>query len=71
MPVIKVEMFSGRTLDQKRAIAKAMTDSFVAASGATAQSVQIIFTEVSQDDWAVAGEICSDRAAAVARSANK
>ncbi len=71
MPVIKIEMFPGRTLDQKRAIAKAVTDSFVDSAKATPQSVHIIFNEVAQDDWAVAGELCSDRAAAAAQAEKK
>lgn len=71
MPVIKIEMFPGRTLDQKRAIAKAVTDSFVESAKATPQSVHIIFSEVAQDDWAVAGELCSDRAATAAQAEKK
>lgn len=64
MPVINIQMFSGRTLDQKRAIAKSVTQSFIDAAGGNPQSVHVIFTEVEQDHWAVAGELCSDRAAA-------
>lgn len=71
MPIIKIEMFPGRTLEQKRAIAKAVTDSFVESAKATPQSVHIIFSEIAQDDWAVAGELCSDRAAAAAALAEK
>ncbi|WP_137113792.1 tautomerase family protein [Mesorhizobium sp. GR13] len=66
MPVINIQMFHGRTLAQKRAIAKSVTQSFVEAAGGNPQSVHVIFTEVSQDDWAVAGDLCSDRAAAAA-----
>lgn len=71
MPVIKIEMFPGRTLEQKRAIAKAVTDSFVEAANATPQSVHILFSEIAQDDWAVAGQLCSDRAAAAAAQSDK
>lgn len=66
MPVINIQMFHGRTMDQKRAIAKSVTQSFIDAAGGNPQSVHIIFTEVSQVDWAVAGDLCSDRAAAAA-----
>lgn len=64
MPVIRIEMFPGRSLEQKRAIAKSVTEAFVGASGATAESVHILYTEVERADWAVAGQLCSDRQAA-------
>ncbi len=71
MPMIRVEMFAGRTPDQKRAFAKAVTDSFVETCGGTPQSVQIIFTDVQKGDWATAGKLASDAAAAAAAPAPK
>ncbi len=64
MPMIRVEMFPGRTADQKRRLAKAFTDTFVEICGGKAQAVHIVFDDVSSSDWAVAGELCSDRATA-------
>ncbi len=60
MPTIRVEMFEGRTADQKRALVKELTDSFVRTAGGTPESVQIVLTDVAKDDWAVAGKLCSD-----------
>lgn len=60
MPVIKVEMFKGRTADQKRAFAKAITDAFVETCGGTPQSVTVIYADVEKSDWAVAGRLASD-----------
>ncbi|NMD07469.1 MAG: 4-oxalocrotonate tautomerase [Phyllobacteriaceae bacterium] len=60
MPVIKVEMFEGRSADQKRAFAKAITDAFVETCGGTAQSVTVIYADVEKSDWAVAGRLASD-----------
>lgn len=64
MPMIRVEMFPGRSLEQKRAFAKAVTDSFVAICGSTPQSVHIVFAEVEKSDWATAGKLASDAAPA-------
>ena len=64
MPMIRVEMFPGRTAEQKRAFAKAVTDAFVQTCGGTPQSVQIVFQDVSKDDWATAGRLASDAATA-------
>jgi 4-oxalocrotonate tautomerase len=61
MPMIKVEMFPGRTLDQKRKFAKVVTDSFVEICGGTPQSVHVVFADVPASEWAVAGELCSER----------
>lgn len=71
MPVVRIEMFPGRTTEQKRALAKAITESFVTLANATPQSVQIIFTDVPQAEWAVAGELVSDRMAAAATKSDK
>jgi 4-oxalocrotonate tautomerase len=66
MPVIKVEMFAGRTQQQKRECAKALTESFVSTCGGTAQSVQIIFVDVDKENWATAGRLNSDVSGTVA-----
>ena len=60
MPVIKVEMFKGRSADQKRAFAKAITEAFVETCGGTPQSVTVIYSDVEKSDWAVAGRLASD-----------
>jgi 4-oxalocrotonate tautomerase len=71
MPVIRIEMFPGRTADQKRAMAKAVTESFVATAGGTLQSVHIIIDEVARQDWSVGGTLCSELPAAPAPAASK
>jgi 4-oxalocrotonate tautomerase len=60
MPVIQVDMFSGRTTDMKRQLVKALTDAFVEVTGARPQSVQVILRDVEKHDWGVAGSLCSD-----------
>ena len=62
MPMIKVEMYPGRTVEQKRAFAKAITESFVTICGGTTQSVHVVFQDVAKSDWAVAGVLGSDAA---------
>ena len=62
MPMIRVEMFPGRTIDQKRAFAKAVTEAFVTHCKGTPHSVQIVFQDVPKEDWATAGKLASDPA---------
>lgn len=60
MPVIRIEMFEGRTIEQKRACAAAVTQAFVGACGSAPSQVHIIFQDVAKQDWAVSGQLCSD-----------
>jgi len=60
MPTVHVEMFPGRTNDQKQRMAKAMTDAFVEICGATPQSVHVIFCDIEKNNWAVGGQLCSN-----------
>ena len=64
MPSIHVELFAGRTLDQKRALAQALTDATVKTLGGSADSVDVIFVDVQRQDWATGGVLWSDKAAA-------
>lgn len=60
MPMIRIEMFEGRTIEQKRACAKAVTQAFIETCGGTPESVSVIFTDVAKQDWANAGRLYSD-----------
>lgn len=61
MPIIRIEMFEGRTNEQKRAMAEALTDAFVNTAGGTRESVQIVITDVAKTDWASGGVLWSDK----------
>lgn len=60
MPIINVELFPGRSDDEKRKIAKRFTDSMVKICGAKPQAVHVLFKEIDTADWAKAGELFSD-----------
>ena len=55
MPLIRVELFAGRTPEQKRACAEALTAAAVQTLGVPPDSVDIIFADVQRHDWATAG----------------
>lgn len=42
MPIIRVEMFKGRSRDQKRAVARALTEDFVGVVGGKLESLTIV-----------------------------
>lgn len=66
MPTIHVELFEGRTVEQKAALARAITDACVQVLGGSADSVDVIYRDVARHDWATGGRLWSERAAAPA-----
>lgn len=60
MPTLRVEMFAGRTVEQKRALARELTDATVRALGVPASAVEVLFFDIERHDWAVAGTLCSE-----------
>jgi len=60
MPVIKVEMFAGRSPEKKRELARSLTEAFLNTCGGKPESVQVIFQDISKEDWAIGGRIAAD-----------
>ncbi len=60
MPIVKIEMFSGRTHSQKAELAKAITDDIVRIAQTTPEAVTIVFEDVEKTNWAEAGKLASD-----------
>ena len=44
MPTLRVELFEGRTAEQKRALAKELTDACVRVLGCSADGVDVLFS---------------------------
>ena len=61
MPIIRVEMFTGRTEQQKRVLVRELTDAFVNVVSGTPESVNVVITDVDKSDWGSGGELCSDK----------
>jgi len=62
MPTIRVEMFEGRTPEQKRALAAAITEACVRTIGASPDSVDILLFDIAKQNWATGGTLWSDKA---------
>ena len=63
MPTIHVELFEGRNVDQKRALARALTDAAVGVLGGSPDGVDVVFVDVARHDWATGGVLWSDKTA--------
>lgn len=64
MPIIRVELLSGRSQEQKRAFAKAVTELASQTLGCRAEAVAVVFTDVAPHDWANGGRLESDKTVA-------
>jgi 4-oxalocrotonate tautomerase len=64
MPTLHVDLFAGRTVEQKRALAAALTEACVKTLGGKPEAVDIIFRDVERHDWASGGRLWSDPAPA-------
>jgi len=60
MPTIRVEMFEGRTPEQKQAFVKAITEATVNTLGGSPDSVNVVIFDVSKSDWATGGVLWND-----------
>ncbi len=61
MPLIQVKQLEGRTTEQKRELARELTDAFVRVTGTKPESVWVTFDELPADSWATGGTLIADR----------
>ncbi|WP_018236288.1 tautomerase family protein [Ensifer sp. BR816] len=56
MPIVRVELLTGRSAETKTEVAREITKVLKAVAGIKPSATTVIFTEVSPSDWVVAGE---------------
>jgi len=60
MPIVRVEMWAGRTVAQKKELARVMTDAMVNIAHTTPEATIIVFEDISKDNWAQSGALASE-----------
>lgn len=55
MPIISVEMYSGKTQREKDRLAEAITDDVVKILGVKKEEVIVVFNETPHGNWYVSG----------------
>ncbi len=60
MPVVHVEMWEGRTKEEKAEIAKSFADDLIRILKCRQESINIIFTDVKKENWAKGGTLVCD-----------
>lgn len=61
MPVLKVEMWAGRTTDQKRELVAVLSQETARITGCDLSSVYVIIEDVKKENWGAGGQLCSDK----------
>ena len=60
MPTIRIDLFEGRTPEQKKNLVKAITQAVVDTLGGSPESVDIILYDIKRGDWATGGKLWSE-----------
>jgi len=63
MPIIEMHLLKGRTVEQKRSAAAAITQALAATLGVRPEQVRILITEHGAEDFSVGGVTAAERAA--------
>jgi len=60
MPIVRVEMWPGRTHAQKAELARRITEAIVAVVHAPPEATTVVFEDVLKENWATGGVLASD-----------
>ena len=60
MPLVHIEWFPGRTLDQKREVMEVLTRELSRIAECPPGTITVIFSEVSREDWGRNGRLFCD-----------
>jgi 4-oxalocrotonate tautomerase len=61
MPILRLEMHPGRTVEQKRAFVHEVTRIAVEVLKCPPESVDVVISEVAREDWAKAGKLIAEK----------
>lgn len=64
MPIIRVEMWEGRSVELKRRLARELTDTLVGIIDCDPATVRVLIDDYSPENWAVGGTLRVDAGAA-------
>lgn len=61
MPIVQIELLEGRTVEQKRALVKEVTNAICKTLNAPPEAVRIILRDMKFENFANAGVLRSDQ----------
>jgi 4-oxalocrotonate tautomerase len=60
MPIVRVELWTGRTKAQKQELARAITEVVCNIAHTTPEATIVVFEDIDKDNWAQSGKLASD-----------
>jgi 4-oxalocrotonate tautomerase len=60
MPIVRVEMWPGRTVAQKKELARVITDAMVNIAHTTPEATIVVFEDIARENWAQSGKLASE-----------
>ncbi|MFC1925998.1 4-oxalocrotonate tautomerase family protein [Chloroflexota bacterium] len=60
MPIVRVEMWPGRTKAQKAELARLITEAIVTVAKTTPEATTVVFEDVEKENWAIGGMLASE-----------
>jgi 4-oxalocrotonate tautomerase len=57
MPIVRIELYSGRTPEQKADCARDIVDAVSRNLGVAAEATQVVFYDIERSDWLTGGKI--------------
>lgn len=61
MPIVTIQIAKGRSIDQKRNLVKAITDSVALILDVKPEWVSVLIEELDRENWATGGELHIDK----------
>ncbi|MBI2233843.1 MAG: 4-oxalocrotonate tautomerase [Micavibrio aeruginosavorus] len=60
MPIVQIHLIEGRTVEQKRALVRKVTDAVCESVNVTPEHVKIILSDMARHDYAIGGVLKMD-----------
>ncbi len=57
MPIVHIELYSGRTPEQKIACARDVVDAIVKHMNTTPEATQVVFVDIDKSNWLLGGKM--------------
>jgi 4-oxalocrotonate tautomerase len=61
MPIVTIQMWEGQSVENKRAMARGITELLTPYMNNKPESIHIVFQEVPLESWASGGQLSADR----------
>jgi 4-oxalocrotonate tautomerase len=61
MPLVNIDMWTGRTPEQKEKVIKKVTEAICESIGCPKEAVWVVIKDVPKENWGINGEQCSKK----------